>query len=197
MAPNTAQPASLVRTVLTSGPLASTGRFTTGSSLALRTMATSVPEPGSGATMLDIFTGLTFLPVIGDVTVEVMRTKLPSPSSSAQLMSSPLASVTSLASDVIRYGTPSTSTVRGAGISSVEPVEVRGLERAQLLLVLLGQDCGDRARLVGAGGAGDRVHRGHDAEDDEDEDGRRDDDLHEGEALFRADFPAGARTDHA
>ena len=49
--------------------------------------------------MLEITTGLTLAPVIGEVTVEVMRMKLPSPSSSEQLMSSPPASVTRSASD--------------------------------------------------------------------------------------------------
>ena len=64
-------------------------------------MPVNVPLPGRGATMLLITTGLTCLPVIGDVTVEVMRMYEPSLGATAQLISSPVLSVTHLASDLI------------------------------------------------------------------------------------------------
>src|SRR3954453_3742241 len=101
MSPNTAQPASLVLIVEGVGPTAWTGSPGTGAPAAFLTSAVSVPWPGWGATMLLITTGLTAPPVIGDVTVEVMRRYSPLPVGRAQLMSWPVESSTACALEAI------------------------------------------------------------------------------------------------
>ena len=92
-APKIAQPFVSVDFVVTpTGPVASTPRFLTPVPATFLTITVSVPEPGCGATMLVSVTGL--MPRAFEVTVDVMRRKLPSPPVSAQLMFWPWASVT-------------------------------------------------------------------------------------------------------
>src|SRR3954452_24692937 len=117
MSPNTAQPASLVLMVLGVGPMAWTGSVVTGWPAAFLTSAVSVPWPGCGATMLLMTTGFTAPPVIGDVTVEVMRRYSPLPDGIAQLMSLPVESSTAWALETIVYMTSPTLTRVDAGSS--------------------------------------------------------------------------------